>query len=95
MPVVAVAASLFQQECGPQPLVVARAGEVPVVVTAPNGGRQPLLGAPPRRGDGLGQFVVVNDTNTELLAERKFCDANFPADIINESVGANRLADSR
>lgn len=69
MPGFTLAAMLVLQ-CGPEPLVVARPGELPVVITAPHGGRRPLLGVPVRVGDGVSKFVLVNDTNTELLAEK-------------------------
>lgn len=69
MPGFALVAVLVLQ-CGPEPLVVARAGELPIVITAPHGGRRPLLGVPVRTGDGVTKFVVVNDTNTDVLAEK-------------------------
>lgn len=63
-------AAMLVVQCGPEPLVVARVGELPIVVTAPHGGRRPLVGVPVRVGDGVSKFVVVNDTNTEVLAEK-------------------------
>jgi N-formylglutamate amidohydrolase len=64
----ALAFTLLQS--GPDPLVGVRRGDLPVVITAPHGGRRPLLGVPLRTGDGVAKFVVVNDTNTDVLAEK-------------------------
>lgn len=64
----ALAFTLLQS--GPDPLVGIRRGDLPVVITAPHGGRRPLLGVPVRTGDGVAKFVVVNDTNTDVLAEK-------------------------
>lgn len=55
-------------------LILVRKGDLPVVITAPHGGRLPVPGVPERKGDGVGKFVAVNDTNTDLLAE-KLADA--------------------
>jgi N-formylglutamate amidohydrolase len=46
------------------------AGTLPVVLSAPHGGRLPLPGVADRTGAGVEQFVTVRDVNTDLLAER-------------------------
>lgn len=70
MPSFALTTAFLLLQCGPEPLVVSREGKLPIIITAPHGGRRPLLGVPLRAGDGVGKFVVVNDTNTDVLAER-------------------------
>lgn len=49
-------------------LLTVRAGTLPIIVSAPHGGRLPIPGVPPRKGDGKRRFVVVRDTNTDALA---------------------------
>ena len=65
----ALVAAFTVLQSGPDPLVEVRRGSLPIVITAPHGGRRPLLGVPDRTGDGVTKFVVVNDTNTDVLAE--------------------------
>ena len=50
--------------------LLVRAGTLPVVVSAPHGGKLPLPGVADRKGDGVEQFVTVRDVNTDQLAER-------------------------
>ncbi len=45
-------------------------GTLPVVISAPHGGKLPLPGVSDRTGDGVEQFVTVRDVNTDLLAEK-------------------------
>lgn len=45
------------------------AGTLPVILSAPHGGREPIPGIPPRRGVGVAQFTVERDSNTAELAE--------------------------
>jgi len=45
------------------------AGALPVILAAPHGGREPIPGLAPRRGDGVAQFTVERDSNTAELAE--------------------------
>ena len=45
-------------------------GTLPVVVSAPHGGKLSLPGVPDRRGEGVDQFVTVRDVNTDQIAER-------------------------
>jgi len=53
----------------PASLVVVRRGDLPVIVSAPHGGRDPVPGATSRRADGSSRIVVVRDENTLELAE--------------------------
>src|SRR5207244_1253228 len=50
-------------------LVVVRRGTVPVILSAPHGGREAIPGVPPRQGKGVAQFRTAADTNTAELAE--------------------------
>jgi len=56
----------------PQPLVVVQRGELPIILSAPHGGQEPVPGAEPRNGEGLERkpsgFVTARDTGTEELA---------------------------
>lgn len=53
----------------PDTLTVTRDGTLPIVLSAPHGGRKPIPGALLRRGIGVDQFVTVTDDNTDLLTE--------------------------
>lgn len=44
-------------------------GMLPIILTAPHGGRVALPGVPQRRGDGVAQFTAERDNNTAELAE--------------------------
>jgi N-formylglutamate amidohydrolase len=50
-------------------LLTVWAGALPIVISAPHGGREPLAGVPPRTGVGVSQFVTGRDTRTDELAE--------------------------
>ena len=45
------------------------AGSLPVILSAPHGGRETIPGVAPRRGVGVPQFTVERDSNTAELAE--------------------------
>jgi N-formylglutamate amidohydrolase len=51
-------------------LLTVRKGTLPIVISAPHGGRLAIPGADERKGVGVEKFVTVNDTNTDLLAEK-------------------------
>lgn len=58
------------QEKTPAPkLVFMITGTLPVVISAPHGGREALSGVAPRLGQGVKQFVTARDTRTDELAE--------------------------
>ncbi|MFM8221434.1 MAG: hypothetical protein ACKOJF_21185 [Planctomycetaceae bacterium] len=54
------------------PRVVVRAGELPILLSAPHGGTLPIPGVPPRKGEGLetgpAGFFTGRDGGTEELA---------------------------
>ena len=43
---------------------------LPIILSAPHGGRQPIPEAPVRRGVGVAQFTTGRDNNTGELVER-------------------------
>jgi N-formylglutamate amidohydrolase len=57
------------EEPKPEDLVLVRKGTLPVIVSAPHGGRKPIPDVPERVGKGVAQFATVLDANTDLLAE--------------------------
>jgi N-formylglutamate amidohydrolase len=48
-------------------LVTVGLGTLPIVLTAPHGGRQAISGVPERRGKGVPQFTIRRDNNTAEL----------------------------
>ena len=54
----------------PADLVFVRKGTLPVIVSAPHGGRTAVPGVPPRLGVGVAKFATVRDANTAELADR-------------------------
>ncbi len=48
--------------------VAVQAGTIPVIISAPHGGRRLIPNVPDRRGAGVKQFVTVRDTYTQELA---------------------------
>jgi N-formylglutamate amidohydrolase len=53
----------------PDHLVVAKSGQIPIILSAPHGGRTAIPGVPVRKGDGAADFKTVRDENTIELAE--------------------------
>ncbi|MBS0209877.1 MAG: N-formylglutamate amidohydrolase [Planctomycetes bacterium] len=49
-------------------LVIVEEGTLPIVITAPHGGRDEVPGVPERQGRGVDQFVTQADSNTFELA---------------------------
>jgi N-formylglutamate amidohydrolase len=58
-----------QNQSEHQELLTVWAGMLPIILSAPHGGRQSIPGAPLRRGTGVTQFVTGRDNNTDELAE--------------------------
>lgn len=56
------------QELKPIEWLTASVGTLPIVVSAPHGGRDAIPGLAPRRGLGVPQFTVERDSNTAELA---------------------------
>ena len=54
----------------PGSLITVRKGTLPIIVSAPHGGRTPLAGIAERRGVGIAKFTVVRDNNTAELADK-------------------------
>ena len=59
-----------QGQSTPQKLLTVWAGTLPIILSAPHGGRQPIAGVPARRGVGVSQFATGRDNNTDELAQR-------------------------
>jgi len=58
-----------QQTAEPAKLLTVWAGMLPIILAAPHGGREPIPGVLPRRGNGVPQFTTERDSNTAELAE--------------------------
>ncbi|HPA17868.1 MAG TPA: hypothetical protein PLU30_08970 [Verrucomicrobiae bacterium] len=59
--------------CSAEPaslFVVARTGDLPIILSAPHGGKQSIPGVPERTVGGAGKFVKLRDDNTDTLAFR-------------------------
>jgi len=54
----------------PDPLVTIKAGTIPLILSAPHGGREAIANVKPRQGEGVAQFATVRDDNTAELAEQ-------------------------
>lgn len=59
-----------QDGSDPLRLVTLWAGTLPIILSAPHGGREPIAGIPVRRGQGVAQFTTERDSNTAELAEQ-------------------------
>jgi N-formylglutamate amidohydrolase len=70
---IAVFGSLFespaQDQPGPDKLLTIWMGTLPIILSAPHGGREVIRGIPARRGIGVPQFTIERDSNTDELAE--------------------------
>lgn len=94
--------SRAEQQADPGKLVVIRHGNLPIILSAPHGGRMPIPGVPDRADKDKKQFAVVLDTNTDELAlkaaaelERKLGASPYVvvAQFARKSADANRPAD--
>jgi len=72
-------ASLFLVTVGIQPsfavaepgrLVSVEEGDLPIILSAPHGGRELIPGVPKRLGEGVARFKSVTDSNTDKLTEQ-------------------------
>ncbi len=50
-------------------LLFVQKGTLPIIVSAPHGGRKPIPGVPERQGNGIANFATVIDAQTDSLAE--------------------------
>jgi N-formylglutamate amidohydrolase len=50
--------------------LVMKPGTLPIILSAPHGGKTPIEGVPNREGKGIEKFVTVLDTNTFELTEK-------------------------
>lgn len=53
-----------------QPLLTVQKGALPIILSAPHGGRKVIEGVPARQGDGAKRFTTVRDENTAELAQQ-------------------------
>jgi N-formylglutamate amidohydrolase len=66
-----LASSLWAQEqVESQKFLTLWAGMLPIILSAPHGGRQSIPGVSARRGIGVAQFTTERDSNTDELAEK-------------------------
>ena len=64
-------ASLWAQEKrNAESLLTVRVGMLPIILSAPHGGRAPIPDIAARRGIGVPQFTTERDSNTDELAEK-------------------------
>jgi N-formylglutamate amidohydrolase len=75
-PVVALVATVLclcpspAQDSNPAALVTTQKGAVPVIISAPHGGRKAIPGVPERKGESVNKFVKVRDENTAEIADK-------------------------
>ena len=55
------------QQASDAPLVFIRPGDIPILLSAPHGGRRAIPDVPERKADGEKQFVTTRDDNTAEL----------------------------
>lgn len=67
-------AALDAQAQSPQHLVTVEAGDLPIILTAPHGGRGSIVGVEERGGKGIARFRNTSDVFTDQLTE-KLADA--------------------
>jgi len=60
---------LWGQERPEERFLTLWAGMLPIILSAPHGGRQSIPGVSVRRGIGVAQFTTERDSNTDELAE--------------------------
>jgi len=57
------------EDAKPADFVVVQKGTLPIIISAPHGGRKKVPDVPERVGKGIAQFATVLDANTDLIAE--------------------------
>jgi N-formylglutamate amidohydrolase len=50
--------------------ILAKPGTLPIILSAPHGGRTPIPDVPTRRGEGVNKFATVRDENTLELVDK-------------------------
>lgn len=72
IPVVALTSTLpaAPEETKAADYVIVQQGTLPIIVSAPHGGRKKVLDVPERMGVGINNFATVLDANTDLLVEQ-------------------------
>ena len=63
------AETIAKSAAKPQPLVTSLAGDLPIILSAPHGGRNAVPDVPVRVGKGVEKFVADSDTDTDRLTE--------------------------
>ncbi|MCE9567730.1 MAG: hypothetical protein K8U57_37495 [Planctomycetes bacterium] len=58
------------EDTKPTDFVVVQKGTLPIIVSAPHGGRKKVPDVPERLGTGIANFATVLDANTDLIAEK-------------------------
>ncbi len=51
-------------------LITIESGDLPIILSAPHGGRDAIPGSAERRGEGVERFNPRSDSNTDILTER-------------------------
>jgi N-formylglutamate amidohydrolase len=64
------ATSAAPAESKPEDFVTVQKGTLPIIISAPHGGRKSVPDVPERKGVGVKNFAVVLDTNTAELTEK-------------------------
>jgi N-formylglutamate amidohydrolase len=64
----------ISRETKPEDYVTVRKGTLPIIISAPHGGRKKLADVPERKGLGVANFATVLDNNTAEVAERLASD---------------------
>ncbi len=59
-----------QAQAQPNRLVTSEPGDLPIILSAPHGGREAIVDAPVRLGKGVARFVTSTDARTDLLTEK-------------------------
>lgn len=54
----------------PEDFVLVQEGTLPIILSAPHGGRKPIPDALIRRGVGVDKFVTVRDSGTDVLTQK-------------------------